>query len=93
MSTVELTTEEVAMFQLLEKGFAGVTCGVTLVKCKDKVTDEDCTVLVVYRPGIETGTFNVEPIAMLINDPSRFSEPDFYHTDGEGNIKEDETDD
>lgn len=93
MSTVNLTTEEVAMFQLLEKGFAGVTCGVTLVKCWNKQTETTCTVLAVYKPGIEAGKFNVEPIAELIVDPDNYIQPDFYNTDGEGQPKEDENDD
>ena len=89
MSLANLTTEEIAMFQLLEQGFAGVTCGVSVVRAKDAVTKEPVAVLVVFRPGIEAGTFNVEPIARLLTDPSEVIEPEFEHTDGEGNVKGD----
>jgi len=117
----KLSTLEIAKFQLLEQGFAGVTNGVTLVPAKDaKVeeaqrlydwichTEDGCTdpelyalcktyfaeqiakaevaVLVVYRPGIEEGTANVQPIARMI-DPWEVIEPEFAHTDGAGNVK------
>lgn len=76
------------MFQLLEQGFAGIVNGVTMLEAKDAKTGERCVVLAVYRPGIEQGTFNVEPIARLLTDPSEVTEPTFEHTDGAGNEKE-----
>lgn len=89
MSLADLTTDEIAMFQLIEQGFMGITNGVTLVRATDAKTGEPVAVLVVYKPGIEEGTFNVEPVARLLFDPSEVIEPQFEHSDGEGNDKRD----
>ena len=123
-----LSTLDVAKFQLMENGFAGVTNGVTMVPENDlgaieanhllgKITDlvdkaglddrvtllscltmckafleqyrEDpaCAVLVVFRPSVREGEANVQPVAKII-DPWEVIEPEFAHTDGAGNVKE-----
>lgn len=82
-----LSTLDVAKFQLLELGFAGVTNGVTMVPAKDAETGEPVAVLVVFRPSVREGEANVQPIARII-DPWEVIEPEFAHTDGAGNVKE-----
>ena len=120
-----LSTLDVAKFQLMENGFAGVVNGVTLIPAKDaraieanhlsrRITelldeggtiddgvgllatckafldqypeDPQVAVLVVYRPAIKDGEANVQPIARMI-DPWEVIEPEFAHTDGAGNVK------
>lgn len=123
MSLADLTTEEIAMFQLLEQGYSGITNGVSLIRAEDANYEEASrlieiikaeqekgifpgfyddlitllnriqqrtAVLVVYKPAIEVGQFNVEPIARLLFDPSEVVNPQFEHTDGEGNEREGE---
>lgn len=82
----KLSTLDIAKFQLLEQGFAGIVNGVTMVPAKDAKTGEPVAVLVVYKPSVEEGQFNVQPIARIIN-PWEVIEPEFEHTDGEGNVK------
>jgi hypothetical protein len=126
-----LSTLDVAKFQLLENGFAGVVNGVTLIPAKDARTieanhlnrmitelltkshaeeyidsgealnllvsckafveqypeDPQVAVLVVYRPAIKDGEANVQPMAKII-DPWEVIEPEFAHTDGAGNVKD-----
>jgi hypothetical protein len=124
MSLADLTTEEIAAFQLIEQGFMGITNGVTLIRAKDAKTEKaqrlydwiclaqnSCTdpelyelmkeyleeqlsqplvaVLAVFKPGIEAGSYHVEPVARLLADPSEVIEPVFEHTDGAGNVIED----
>jgi len=88
MSLADLTTDEISMFQLIEQGFVGVANGVTLVRAEDAKTGEPVAVLVVFKPGIEAGSYNVEPVARLLTDPSEVINPQFEHTDGAGNVKE-----
>lgn len=108
MSLADLTTKEIAAFQLIEQGFVGITedlklcnnCiahllgihrqnGVTLIRAEDAKTGKPVAVLTVFKPGIEAGTFHVEPIARLLEDPSEVINPQFEHTDGAGNVIED----
>lgn len=88
MSLADLTTEEVASYQLIEQGFTGVGCGVTLLRCKDTSTGEPCAVIAVFKPGIELGTTYVEPIARLLKDPNEVTEPVFEETPPEENTVE-----
>ncbi len=127
-----LSTLEIAKFQLLEQGFAGVTNGVTLVPARrapdpdtqalfngvaellhrsgeEEYVDtgdalnllnecythlatllekKEVAVLVIFRPSVREGEANVQPIARMI-DPWEVIEPEFAHTDGAGNVKED----
>lgn len=87
MSLADLTTEEIAKFQLVEQGFTGIGCGVTLLRCKDAKTGEPCAVIAVFKPGIEVGSTHVEPIARLI-EPEEVTEPVFEHTPPEENTSE-----
>lgn len=135
MSLSDLSTEEIAIFQLIEQGFVGISNGVTIVRAEDArcvetnilisridevleevgenikdinngealnliltckeflekhASDPKVAVLVVFKPGIEEGTFAVEPVARLLVDPSEVINPQFEHTDGAGHAKEDE---
>lgn len=90
MSLADLTTEEIAMFQLIEQGYVGINNGVTLVRAEDAKTGEPVAVLVVFKPGIEEGSFSCEPVARLLTDPSEVINPQFENTDGAGNVREDE---
>jgi hypothetical protein len=88
MSLADLTTEEIALFQLIEQGFVGISNGITIVRAEDAKTGEPVAVLVAFKPGIEAGSFQVEPVARLLTDPSEVINPQFEHTDGAGNVKE-----
>ena len=90
MSLADLTTEEIALFQLIEQGFVGISNGVTLIRAESAKTGEPVAVLVAFKPSVEIGSFNVEPVALLLTDPSDIINPQFEHTDGAGNVKEDE---
>jgi hypothetical protein len=89
MSLADLTTEEIAMFQLIEQGFIGISNGITLIRAEDAVTGKPVAVLTVFKPGVEEGTFITEPVARLLTDPSEVINPQFEHTDGAGHAKED----
>jgi len=126
----KLSTLDIAKFQLMENGFAGVTNGVTMVPAKDAraieahhllrelnnlvergfLSDDgeatnfiitckafleqypenpQVATLVVFRPSIKEGLANVQPVARII-DPWEVIEPELAHTDGAGNVREDE---
>lgn len=127
-----LSTLDIAKFQLMESGFAGIRNGVTLIPAKnaraieanhlrekliellDETADKKyigipgeaikllvacevflkqypenpaCAAVVVFRPGIKEGEANVQPVALII-DPWEVVDPEFAHTDGAGNVKE-----
>lgn len=127
----KLSTLDIAKFQLMENGFAGVTNGVTLIPAKcvrtleanhlskmitellDKSEGEgyidsgeavdllvtckaflhqypenpEVAVMVVFRPSVREGEANVQPVARIIA-PEEVIEPEFVHTDGAGNVRE-----
>ena len=89
MSLADLTTEEIALYQLIEQGFIGINNGVTIIRAEDAKTGEPVAVLTVFKPGIEEGTFQVEPVARLLTSPDEVINPQFEHTDGAGHAKED----
>jgi len=126
-----LSTLDVAKFQLMENGFAGIVNGVTLIPAKDQRTIEAnhlnalittfldqthaekapttvealkllvtckafleqypenpaCAAVVVFRPSVREGEANVQPVARII-DPWEVVDPECAHTDGAGNVKE-----
>jgi len=84
MSLADITTEEIALFQLIEQGFVGINNGVTIIRAEDAKTGEPVAVLTVFKPGIEEGSFHVEPVARLLVDPSEVINPQFENTDGAG---------
>lgn len=87
---ITYTTEEVALAQLIVEGVVGITHKLTLLPAKDAKTGERVMVLCVFQPSIEAGTVKIEPIARLLNSPDEVTEPDLEHTDGDGNIKDDD---
>lgn len=87
---VTYTTEEVALAQLIVEGVVGVTHKLTLLPAKDAKTGERVMVLCVFQPSIEAGTVKIEPVARLLTDPNEVTEPELEHTDGDGNIKDDD---
>ncbi len=75
MSIADLTTEELAMFQMIEAGFVGVEHHITLLRAKDAKTGEPCAVLTLYKHSILEEEFAVQPVARLLTDPSEVCEP------------------
>ena len=51
--------------------------------------DPSCSAIVVFKPSVEDGVDNVQPVGRII-DPWEVVEPEFAHTDGAGNVREDE---
>jgi len=51
--------------------------------------DPSCSAIVVFKPSVEDGFDNVQPVGRII-DPWEVVEPEFAHTDGAGNVREDE---
>jgi len=84
MSLADLTTEEIALFQMIEAGFIGVEHHVTCLRAEDTKTGEPCAVLAVYKRSIREGEFVIEPVARLLNDPSEVCNPVMDSTDGAG---------
>ena len=89
MSLSDLTTEEIALFQLIEQGFVGVECHVTVLRAKDSKTGEPCAVLAVYKRSIKEGEFIIEPVARLLTDPSEVCEPVLESTEEQKRDKND----
>ena len=50
--------------------------------------DPACAAIVVFKPSVREGFDNVQPVGRII-DPWEVVEPEFAHTDGAGNVKED----
>ncbi len=51
--------------------------------------DPSVSAIVVFKPSVEDGIDNVQPVGRII-DPWEVVEPEFAHTDGAGNVREDE---
>lgn len=81
--------EEIALAQLIVEGVVGISHKLTLIPAKHAKTGERVMTLCVYQPGIELGTVKIEPVAILLADPSIVTEPDLEHTDGAGNDNDD----
>jgi len=50
--------------------------------------DPSCAAIVVFKPSVREGFDNVQPVGRII-DPWEVVEPEFAHTDGAGNVRED----
>lgn len=129
MSLADLSTEELAMFQMIEAGFVGIGHGITLLRaesasaheaeqlfnqltelkrqnypdsrdiaealqaCLDyfaKRSETSVAVLTLFKPSIRPGEDAVQPVAILLLDPSDVINPVMEHTDGAGNVKNEE---
>ncbi len=82
--------DEVALAQLIVEGVVGITHKLTLIPAIEVATGDRVMTLAVFQPDIELGTVKIEPVAILLTDPSKVTEPELEHTDGAGNIKEEE---
>ncbi len=51
--------------------------------------DPACAAIVVFKPSVREGFDNVQPVGRII-DPWEVVEPEFAHTDGAGNVREDD---
>lgn len=51
--------------------------------------DPACAAIVVFKPSVRDGFDNVQPVGRII-DPWEVVEPEFAHTDGAGNVKEED---
>lgn len=79
--------EEVALAQLIVEGVVGISHKLTLIPATEVATGDRVMTLAVFQPGIELGTVKIEPVAILLTDPSKVTEPELEHTDGAGNVK------
>lgn len=85
---VTYTVEQIALAQLIVEGVVGITHKLTLIPAKETATGESVMTLCVFQPGIEIGSVVIEPVAILLTDPSKVTEPELEHTDGAGNVKD-----
>lgn len=102
MSIADLSTEEVAAFQMLEEAFTAKlqmmlkgptdmsSVNVTLIRAEDAETGKPVAVVTLFKPTIKEGEFAMLPIARLI-EPEEVINPVLEHTDGAGSSTEEPT--
>jgi hypothetical protein len=89
---VEYKPEEVALAQLIVEGVVGISHKITLIPAIYVPTGKRVMTIAIFQPGIEMGTVKIEPVAILLTDPSEVTEPQLEHTDGDGNVNDEAQD-
>lgn len=89
---VEYKPEEVALAQLIVEGVVGISHKITLIPAIYVPTGKRVMTIAIFQPGIEIGTVKIEPVAILLTDPSEVTEPQLEHTDGAGNANDETRD-